>query len=160
MSDFYTADICDEYEDIQICQSIFKSYGGKDKFNGKIRTVTAIEDNSYVKKLIDEKVSGDIMVVDGNGSMKCALLGDNLAKKAAANGWSGFIINGCIRDSEIISTIDIGIKALSTMPLKSEKKNVGEFGKDLKFANVLFKEGHYAYSDQDGIIIRQDEIIR
>ena len=159
MSDFYTADICDEYEDIQICQSIFKSYGGKDKFNGKIRTVTAIEDNSYVKKLIDEKVSGDVMVVDGNGSMKCALLGDNLAKKAAANGWSGFIINGCIRDSEIISTIDIGIKALSTMPLKSEKKNVGEFGKDLKFANVSFKEGHYAYSDQDGIIIRQDEII-
>ena len=159
MSDFYTADICDEYEDIQICQSIFKSYGGKDKFNGKIRTVTAIEDNSYVKKLVDEKVSGDIMVVDGNGSMKCALLGDNLAKKAAANGWSGFIINGCIRDSEIISTIDIGIKALSTMPLKSEKKNVGEFGKDLKFANVSFKEGHYAYSDQDGIIIRQDEII-
>ncbi len=159
MSDFYTADICDEYEDIQICQSIFKSYGGKDKFNGKIRTVTAIEDNSYVKKLIDEKVSGDIMVIDGNGSMKCALLGDNLAKKAAANGWSGFIINGCIRDSEIISTIDIGIKALSTMPLKSEKKNVGEFGKDLKFANVSFKEGHYAYSDQDGIIIRQDEII-
>ena len=159
MSDFYTADICDKYEDIQICQSIFKSYGGKDKFNGKIRTVTAIEDNSYVKKLIDEKVSGDIMVVDGNGSMKCALLGDNLAKKAAANGWSGFIINGCIRDSEIISTIDIGIKALSTMPLKSEKKNVGEFGKDLKFANVSFKEGHYAYSDQDGIIIRQDEII-
>lgn len=159
MSDFYTADICDEYEDIQICQSIFKSYGGKDKFNGKIRTVTAIEDNSYVKKLIDEKVSGDIMVVDGNGSMKCALLGDNLAKRAAANGWSGFIINGCIRDSEIISTIDIGIKALSTMPLKSEKKNVGEFGKDLKFANVSFKEGHYAYSDQDGIIIRQDEII-
>ena len=159
MSDFYTADICDEYEDIQICQCIFKSYGGKDKFNGKIRTVTAIEDNSYVKKLIDEKVSGDIMVVDGNGSMKCALLGDNLAKKAAANGWSGFIINGCIRDSEIISTIDIGIKALSTMPLKSEKKNVGEFGKDLKFANVSFKEGHYAYSDQDGIIIRQDEII-
>ena len=158
MSDFYT-DICDEYEDIQICQSIFKSYGGKDKFNGKIRTVTAIEDNSYVKKLIDEKVSGDVMVVDGNGSMKCALLGDNLAKKAAANGWSGFIINGCIRDSEIISTIDIGIKALSTMPLKSEKKNVGEFGKDLKFANVSFKEGHYAYSDQDGIIIRQDEII-
>ena len=158
MSDFYTADICDEYEDIQICQSIFKSYGGKDKFNGKIRTVTAIEDNSYVKKLIDEKVSGDIMVVDGNGSMKCALLGDNLAKKAAANGWSGFIINGCIRDSEIISTIDIGIKALSTMPLKSEKKNVGEFGKDLKFANVSFKEGHYAYSDQDGIIIRRNEI--
>ena len=74
------------------------------------------------------------------------------------NGWSGFIINGCIRDSEIVSTINIGIKALGTMPLKSEKKNVGEFGKDLKFANVLFKEGYYAYSDQDGIIIRQDEI--
>ena len=158
MSDFYTADICDQYKDIQICDSIFKSYGGKAKFQGKIRTVTAIEDNSYVKKLIDEKVNGDIMVIDGDGSKKCALLGDNLAKKAAENGWSGFIIYGCIRDSEIISTIDIGIKALDTMPLKSEKKNVGEFGKDLKFANVLFKEGHYAYSDQDGIIIHHGEI--
>ena len=158
MSDFYTADICDQYEDIEICENIFKSYGGKARFKGKIRTVSAIEDNSYVKKLIDEKVNGDIMVIDGNGSKKCALLGDNLAKKAMDNGWSGFIINGCIRDSEIVSTINIGIKALDTMPLKSEKKNVGEFGKDLKFANVIFKEGYYAYSDQDGIIIRKDEI--
>ena len=158
MNDFYTADICDEYEDIQICENIFKSYGGKEKFKGKIRTVKAVEDNSYVKTLIDEKVNGDVMIIDGNGSKKCALLGDNLAKKATDNGWSGFIIYGCIRDSEIISTINIGIKALDTMPLKSEKKNIGEFGKDLRFANVLFKEGYYAYSDQDGIIIRQHEI--
>ena len=106
-----------------------------------------------------EKVNGDVMIIDGNGSKKCALLGDNLAKKATDNGWSGFIIYGCIRDSEIISTINIGIKALDTMPLKSEKKNIGEFGKDLSFANVLFKEGYYAYSDQDGIIIRQHEIV-
>ena len=159
MSDFYTADICDQYEDIQICESIFKSYGGKAKFKGRIRTVKAVEDNSYVKRLIDEKVNGDIMVIDGNGSKKCALLGDNLAKKATDNGWSGFIIHGCIRDSEIISTINIGIKALVTMPMKSEKKNVGELGGNVKFANVLFREGCYAYSDQDGIIICQHEIV-
>ena len=109
--------------------------------------------------VVDEKVDGDIMVIDGNASKKCALLGDNLAKIAANNGWSGFIINGCIRDSEIISTINIGIKALDTMPLKSEKKDVGAFGEDLYFANVRFKEGHYAYSDQDGIIILQNKIV-
>ena len=158
MSDFFTADICDKYEDIQICDGVFNSYGKKSKFHGRIRTVNAVEDNSYVKKLIDERVNGDIMVIDGKGSKKCALLGDNLAKKASDNGWSGFIINGYIRDSEIISSINIGIKALGTMPLKSEKKDVGEFGNDLNFASVVFKEGYFVYSDQDGIIVREHEI--
>ena len=159
MSEFTTADLCDEHTNIQIAEPIFNLYGGKKKFMGKIRTVIAIEDNSYVKELVNTKVDGDVMVIEGKGSTKCALLGDNLAKKASENGWAGFVINGCIRDSEIISAIPIGIKALNTMPKKSNKNNVGEFKKDLNFAGVLFQEGDFLYSDRDGIIISKEKLI-
>jgi regulator of ribonuclease activity A len=159
MSDFNTADLCDEYSKIKIADPIFNLYGKKKKFMGKIRTVIAIEDNSYVKELVNTKVDGDVMVIEGKGSTKCALLGDNLAKIASENGWSGFVINGCIRDSEIISSISIGIKALNTMPKKSNKNNVGEFKKDLNFAGVLFQEGNFLYSDSDGIIISEEKLI-
>jgi len=159
MSEFTTADLCDEHTNIQIAEPIFNLYGEKKRFMGKIRTVIAIEDNSYVKELVNTKVDGDVMVIEGKGSTKCALLGDNLAKKASENGWAGFVINGCIRDSEIISAIPIGIKALNTMPKKSNKNNVGEFKKDLNFAGVLFQEGDFLYSDRDGIIISKEKLI-
>lgn len=159
MNIFNTADLCDENEGIQIAHPIFKSYGEREKFYGKIRTVSVQDDNSFVKKLVNEKVNGEVMVIDGKGSFKCALLGDNLAKSASQNGWSGFIINGCIRDSAIINKIDIGIKAINTMPIKSEKKDIGKYGEILKFANVIFEEGDYVYSDADGIVISKKLII-
>ena len=159
MSEFMTADLCDEHTNIEIAEPIFNLYGKKKKFMGKIRTVIAIEDNSYVKELVNTKVDGDVMVVEGKGSTKCALLGDNLAKIASENGWAGFVINGCIRDSEIISTIPIGIKALNTMPKKSNKNNIGEFKKDLNFAGVLFREGYFLYSDSDGMIISKEKLV-
>ena len=156
---FNTADICDENDDVQIGDPIFKSYGKNKKFHGMIRTVIAIEDNSYVKNLVEEKVDGDVMVIEGKASTKCALLGDNLAMKAFENGWSGFIINGCIRDSEIINNIPIGIKAINTMPIKSQKNNIGEYRKALNFANINFQEGEYVYSDPDGIIVLKDQLV-
>ena len=159
MIDFNTADLCDEHSDLQIAEPIFMLYGNRFKFSGKIRTVKAIEDNSYVKKLLNERVKGDVMVIDGGASLKCALLGDNLAKLAHKNGWSGFVINGCIRDSYIINTIDIGIKAINTTPKKSQKKNVGQYSMDLKFANVVFRENDYIYCDIDGIVISKKSLL-
>jgi regulator of ribonuclease activity A len=156
---FNTADICDENDNIQIGDPIFKSYGQNKKFCGMIRTVIAVEDNSYVKKLVEEKVDGDVMVIEGKASIKCALLGDNLTMKAFENGWSGFIINGCIRDSEIINNIPIGIKAINTMPIKSQKNDIGEYGKVLNFASIDFREGEYVYSDSDGIIVLKDQLV-
>ena len=156
---FNTADICDENDNIQIGEPIFKSYGQNKKFCGMIRTVIAIEDNSYVKKLVEEKVDGDVMVIEGKASIKCALLGDNLTMKAFENGWSGFIINGCIRDSEIINNIPIGVKAINTMPIKSQKNDIGEYGKVLNFASIDFREGEYVYSDPDGIIVLKDQLV-
>ena len=157
MNKFNTADLCDDHSLI-IAKPIFKSYGSRTHCFGKIKTVEAIEDNSYVKKLLQEDGSGYVMVVDGRGSEKCALVGDNLAALGAKNNWSGIIVNGCIRDSMEINNIGISIKAINLVPNKSEKKNIGKYGLDLKFAGVIFKENDFLYSDPDGIVISPTKI--
>ena len=157
MNEFNTADLCDDHSLI-IAKPIFKSYGSRTHCFGKIKTVEAIEDNSYVKKLLQEDGSGYVMVVDGRGSEKCALVGDNLAALGAKNNWSGIIVNGCIRDSMEINNIGISIKAINLVPNKSEKKDIGKYGLDLNFAGVIFKENDFLYSDPDGIVISPTKI--
>lgn len=160
MITFNTADLCDENEDIKVAEPIFKSYGKYKKFSGRIRTVVAVNDNSYVKKLLEEKVNGDVMVIDGKGSTECALLGDNLATMGKNNGWVGFVINGYIRDVDIINNIDIGIKAIGSNPKKSVKKNIGNYRAVLNFSGISFKEGQYIYSDSDGIIVSDTNLTK
>ena len=157
MNKFNTADLCDDHTLI-IAKPIFKSYGSRTHCFGKIKTVEAIEDNSYVKKLLQEDGSGYVMVVDGRGSEKCALVGDNLAALGAKNNWSGIIVNGCIRDSMEINNIGISIKAINLVPNKSEKKDIGKYGLNLNFAGVIFKENDFLYSDPDGIVISPTKI--
>ena len=157
MNKFNTADLCDDHNLI-IAKPIFKSYGSRTHCFGKIKTVEAIEDNSYVKRLLQEDGSGYVMVVDGRGSEKCALVGDNLAALGAKNNWSGIIVNGCIRDSMEINNIGISIKAINLVPNKSEKKDIGKYGLDLNFAGVIFKENDFLYSDPDGIVISPTKI--
>lgn len=157
MNKFNTADLCDDHSLI-IAKPIFKSYGSRTHCFGKIKTVEAIEDNSYVKRLLQEDGSGYVMVVDGRGSEKCALVGDNLAALGAKNNWSGIIVNGCIRDSMEINNIGISIKAINLVPNKSEKKDIGKYGLDLNFAGVIFKENDFLYSDPDGIVISPTKI--
>ena len=157
MNKFNTADLCDNHSLI-IAKPIFKSYGSRTHCFGKIKTVEAIEDNSYVKRLLQEDGSGYVMVVDGRGSEKCALVGDNLAALGAKNNWSGIIVNGCIRDSMEINNIGISIKAINLVPNKSEKKDIGKYGLDLNFAGVIFKENDFLYSDPDGIVISPTKI--
>ena len=158
MNKFNTADLCDDHSLI-IAKPIFKSYGSRTHCFGKIKTVEAIEDNSYVKKLLQEDGSGYVMVVDGRGSEKCALVGDNLAALGAKNNWSGIIVNGCIRDSMEINNIGISIKAINLVPNKSEKKDIGKYGLDLNFAGAIFKENDFLYSDPDGIVISTTNIL-
>ena len=157
MPKFHTADLCDD-NNLVIVSPIFTSYGANTHCSGRIMTVRAVEDNSYVKKLLETDGEGCVMVVDGEGSDKCALMGDNLAALAAENNWSGIIINGYIRDSEEINKIPISIKAIGLVPNKSEKKNIGEYSCDLNFANAVFKENEFVYSDPDGIVISKTKL--
>jgi regulator of ribonuclease activity A len=122
-------------------------------------TVKVFEDNSLVRSALEESGEGRILVVDGGGSMRCALLGDQLAELAEENDWAGVIVNGCIRDSAAIAEIPIGVKAIGVHPLKSVKRGVGERDIPVRFAGVTFLPGHYIYADEDGLLVSEKPLL-
>nr|WP_322625246.1 ribonuclease E activity regulator RraA [uncultured Flavobacterium sp.] len=151
---FQTADLYDLYaERLQVALPLFFSYGSKKKFSGEIVTIKCHEDNSLVAEQVSTPGHGRVLVVDGGGSLRCALVGDNLAQKAIENGWEGIVVFGCIRDSAIINVMDIGIKALQTNPAKSVKRNMGVLNETVRFADVSFAPGAILYADEDGIVV-------
>lgn len=151
---FKTADLCDEYSDsLSIAQPLFNDYGKIISFSGEISTVKCFEDNSLVRKQLEQAGNGRVLAIDGGGSTRCAVVGDILAKMGADNGWNGIIVYGCIRDSGMIANINIGVKAMGTMPLKSVKKGEGDVDIRVHFADVDFIPGQHVYADEDGIIL-------
>jgi len=158
---FATADLCDEHaEIIKVAQPLFKNFGGHKSFAGQIQTVKVHEDNVLVKKALSRSGTGQVLVVDGGGSLRCALVGDILAQSAADNGWAGIVVYGCIRDSVAISKIAVGLKALNTHPLKSIKRGDGQKNLPVNFAGVDFVPEHYLYADEDGIIVSPQPLIK
>jgi len=151
-----TAELCDDYEQqLQVCLPLLRHFGGRKEFHGQIVTLKCVEDNSLVREVLSEPGNGKVLVVDGGGSLRCALLGDRLAALAIQNGWAGLIINGCIRDSEQIAAMDIAVMALATHPRKSVKLGCGRRNLQLNFAGVFFTPGVYVYCDADGILLAE-----
>ncbi|HIF50834.1 MAG TPA: RraA family protein [Thiotrichaceae bacterium] len=151
---FATADLYDEHEEnLRIATPMFSDYGGNKCFSGPASTVKVFEDNSLVRAALEEPGEGRVLIVDGDASLRCALVGDMLAVLGKDNGWQGIIVYGCIRDSAVIAGIDIGVKALNTNPRKSVKKGVGERDIAVTFADVTINPGDYIYADEDGVVI-------
>jgi regulator of ribonuclease activity A len=148
-----TADLCDDHGDrVQVGEPVFQAFGGRKAFHGPISTIRCFEDNSKVKEAVESPGAGHVLVVDGGGSRRRALLGDKLGEAAVRNGWAGVIIHGCIRDSAELGRMDLGIRALGTMPLRSDKRGEGERDVPVRFAGVTFRPGEFVYVDEDGII--------
>jgi regulator of ribonuclease activity A len=147
-------DLCDAYPElVSVVEPIFSNYGGRLSFGGEIATIKCHEDNSLVADHVAETGSGKVLVVDAGGSFRCGMLGDNLALIASENGWEGIIVYGCIRDVDIIAEIDLGVQALAANPMRSVKKNSGEYNVPVTFCGVTFHPGQYVYADNNGIII-------
>ncbi|EIJ42887.1 RraA family protein [Beggiatoa alba B18LD] len=154
--DYVTPDLCDKYPKVvKVADPIFRSFGLKTAFGGQIKTVKVHEDNVLVKEILGTAGEGKVLVIDGGASLRCALVGDIIAKSAADNGWAGIIVYGCIRDSSVINTLPIGIKALNTHPLKSHKHGRGDKDVPVTFAGVTFFPDHYVYADADGVIVAE-----
>ncbi len=154
-----TTDLCDKYSDtLQIAAPLFRDYGAVKEFNGVIHTLKVFEDNSLVRKALEKDGKGKVLVVDGGGSLRCALLGDMLGVLAVNNNWNGIIIFGCIRDSQEMAKLNLGVKALNTNPLKSVKRDQGDENVVVTFADVTFTPGEFVYADEDGIIISATEL--
>lgn len=160
MKTICTADLCDAHRDnIGVAEPLFRAFGRKKSFGGVIATLKVFEDNSLLRKTLETNGNQRILVVDGGGSLRCALLGDNLAKLLETNHWAGIVIYGCIRDSAVINQMDVGVRALSTSPLKSIKRNEGQVDIPVKFAGVHFVPGHFLYADEDGIIVSSQKLV-
>ena len=155
---FKTADLCDEFEavlgkSVRIVTPMFQRYGKRQRFSGEIVTLKVFEDNSLVREAFAESGTGKVLIIDGGGSLRCALVGDQLAILAHKNGWEGAIAYGCIRDSADINGIDIGVCALNTHPQKSIKKGVGDRDIAVTFGAVTFNPGEFLYADKDGVLV-------
>ncbi|MCK6406519.1 MAG: ribonuclease E activity regulator RraA [Rhodocyclaceae bacterium] len=161
---FKTPDLCDQFESelgksVRVVAPMFKRYGGRNEFSGRIATLKLFEDNSLVRTAFAEDGKGKVLVIDGGGSLRCALVGDQLAILAQKNGWEGVVVYGCIRDSGDINGIDIGVRALDTHPQKSIKKNVGDRDIAVTFGGVTFNPGEYLYADEDGVLVSANPLL-
>jgi len=154
-----TADLYDEHgESLRVLAPIFRDYGGRSAFSGPVSTLKVYEDNSLVRSALEEAGEGRVLVVDGGGSMRCALVGDNLALIGQQNNWAGIVVYGCIRDAVPIAAIDIGLKAMATNPRKSIKKGEGERDVILRFAECSIAPGDYHYADEDGVVLASERL--
>lgn len=152
--EFKTTDLCDQYGDILcVMQDDLRSFGGNRRFHGPIATVRVYEDNVLVRQALETVPAGTILVVDGGGSRHCALLGDQLAEIAVVRGLAGVIINGCVRDAATLATMPVGILALGTNPLRSNKQGQGGQNITLGFAGMIWTPGAYGYVDEDGVVL-------
>ena len=156
---FVLPDLCDQYGDsLRVLSPMLKNFGGNNCFHGKISTIKCHEDNSFVADAVREEGDGSVLVVDGGGSLRCALLGDNLAAIAASNSWAGIIVFGCVRDVAALKDISLGVQAIAPHPMKSVKRKVGLRDVEVSFGGVSFIPGHYVYADDNGVIVSEDEL--
>ncbi|MEU6795663.1 ribonuclease E activity regulator RraA [Nonomuraea wenchangensis] len=149
-----TADLYDEHGDrLDSCQLQLRQYGGRRAFSGRIVTVRCHEDNALLKSVLSEPGEGRVLVVDGGGSLRAALMGDVIAGIAVASGWAGVVINGAVRDVAALRDLDLGVKALGSNPRKSAKTGAGERDVPVTFGDAVFHPGAELFSDEDGILI-------
>ncbi|MEU7888398.1 ribonuclease E activity regulator RraA [Microbispora bryophytorum] len=156
---FATADLYDAHGDaLRSCVTQFRSYASRTRFSGQIVTVRCLEDNALVKQVLATLGEGRVLVADGGGSLRTALLGDMIATSAVENGWAGVVINGAVRDTAALTRLDLGIKALGVNPRKSAKTGLGEIDVPVNFGDVSFPPGAWLYSDEDGIIVSDQRL--
>jgi regulator of ribonuclease activity A len=155
MNDFTaTADLYDEHgESLASCDTQFRQFGGRTRFQGTIVTVRSHEDNVLLRQVVSEPGHGRVLVVDGDGSLHCALVGDQIAQLAVSNGWEGVVVHGAVRDTAVLATLDIGIKALGSNPRKSNKNGLGERDVPVAFGGAVFRPGATVVSDEDGLVV-------
>lgn len=154
-----TPDLCDQFPDVQVAEPVFRGFGGQARFCGPAVTVKCLNDNSRVRELAATPGEGRVIVVDGGGSLRRALLGDMIAANAVKHGWAGFLIFGCVRDVEILATLPLGVLALAAHPMKTDRRDLGEVDVPVAFAGVSVTPGDWIYADANGVIVARTRLL-
>ena len=157
-TNFATCDLCDAHKNdsdgqFRVLPPVFRDFGKRLKFAGSVSTVKCFEDNTLVKAAVDSPGLGRVLVVDGGGSLRRALVGGNLGAAAAKNGWAGVVVDGCVRDAAELAQCNVGIRALALMPLPTEKRNEGQRDVAVQLQGVWVRPGDWLYADADGIVV-------
>ena len=156
---FATCDLCDANEDkladgtLRVLPPVFQVFGKQLKFAGSARTLKVFEDNVLVRTALETPGNGSVLVVDGGGSLRCALVGGNLGQLAQKNGWAGIIVHGCVRDTVELAACDVGIRALHAHPRRSVRKGIGEKDLAVDIAGITVRPGDWIYADEDGVLV-------
>ena len=155
---FSTCDFCDTFKNdgsgaFRVLPPVWRDFGGISTFSGQVSTVQCFEDNSLVKAAVDSPGLGRVLVVDGGGSLRRALVGGNLAAAAARNGWAGLVVDGCVRDVAELAASAVGIRALAAMPMPTEKRGQGQRDSAVQIQGVWVRPGDWLYADADGIVV-------
>lgn len=163
MQNISTPDLCDKYDgdesvNLRVLDGIFKNYGAQSDFYGRAVTIKCFEDNSVVKQLVGTPGDGRVIVMDGGGSLRRAILGDMLAEQAAANGWAGLVIYGCIRDVDEIAQTELGVKALDVHPMKTDKRGLGDLNVPVTFGGQTIRPNDWVYADRNGVIVSSSQL--
>lgn len=158
MSSYATADLCDAFPTVQVSDPIWRDYGGLIRFAGRVMTLKVEDDNSLVRAELETPGDGRVLVVDAGGSMRCALVGGQLARLGVQNGWAGIVLHGCVRDTAELGGQKLGVKALSSHPRRSEKRGGGLRGAALNLAGLKLEAGDWLYADEDGLLASATEL--
>ncbi|TWA86172.1 regulator of ribonuclease activity A [Azospirillum brasilense] len=155
MTDFdSTCDLYDRFErTARVADPVFRDFGRRCKFSGVAVTVKCFEDNSRVKETLGTPGRGKVLVVDGGGGLRAALMGDLIAKDAVKNGWEGVVIHGCVRDAAVLATLDLGIKALAAIPRKTVRYGEGQKDLPVTLAGIRITPGDLVFADEDGVLV-------
>ena len=151
--DWTTCDLADEHGDAARVIIGLRHFGGVRRFSGPIETVKCFEDNSRLKEAANSPGGGRVLLVDGGGSLRLALLGDMIGAEAIASGWTGVVINGAVRDTAVLATLELGVMALGTTPRRSSRNGEGQAGVPVEIAGVQFAPGDLLYADDDGVVV-------
>lgn len=159
-----TTDLCDAHEPslesgtLRVIPLQLGHWGRQVKFAGPAETLRLFEDNSLVRKALSDPGQGRVLVVDGGGSMRCALVGGNLGKLAQDNGWAGIVVWGAVRDADELDACDVGIRALGLCPRRSRRRDTGERGVAVELAGVAVAPGQWVYADRDGVLVSDNKL--
>jgi regulator of ribonuclease activity A len=157
---FATADLCDQFpQHVHAAAPVLRDWGGVQRFAGTIETLRVFEDNALVRQVLETAGQGRVLVIDGGGSVRCALVGGRLAGLAHENGWNGMVVYGSVRDSAELADIPVGVKALHAVPMRSGKSGTGQRGIPVTFAGVTFAPGAHLYTDRDGILVADRDLL-
>lgn len=156
-----TADLCDAAGgEVQLLEQMLVHYGGRRRFHGPVECIQVFEDNGLVRRLLQEPGNGRVLVVDGGSSRRVALVGDRMAQLAIDSGWAGVVVNGCVRDSEVLASMPLGVMALGTCPMPPSNGGEGKSSQPVTLAGARIVPGHYLYADWDGVLLSQEQLLQ